>query len=95
MLSDFVKFIGSEGREVVLAEFDVTNVRQFIIHEQGRQVSPYTVQGKARALKAFSSWLYAEGYSSDNSLVKLKLPKVPIKIIEPLTADKIARNVKA
>lgn len=89
MLFDFVKFLRSSGREVILAELHSLSVREFIVHEQARAVSPYTVQGKVRALKAFSSWLMAEGYTSENVLSNIKLPKVPLKIVEPLTPAEI------
>ena len=56
-------------------------------------MSPYTVQGKVRALKSFSSWLFREGYTVDNTLIGLKLPKVPTILIEPLTVDEIDRLV--
>jgi len=93
MLSDFVKLQRSVGATGILSEFSLPNVRDFIIHEQNRQLSPYTVQGKARALKAFSSWLYAEGYTTNNLLAGLKLPKVPTKMIEPLTAVEIEQLI--
>lgn len=93
MLSDFVKFQRSVGAAGILLELNSPNVRDFIVHEQNRPVSPYTVQGKARALKAFSSWLYAEGYTTDNLLAGLKLPKVPIKMIEPLTVTEIEQLI--
>ena len=56
-------------------------------------LSPFTVQGRVRALKAFSSWLFREGYIEQNILSNVKLPKVPIKIIEPLMASEIDRLV--
>ncbi len=56
MLTPFAEFLGSNSRDAVLAEFDVESVREFIIHEQDREFSPHTVQGKVRALKAFSSF---------------------------------------
>jgi len=89
MLIDFVRFLRSTDREAILAQLHVTTVREFIIHEQSREISPYTVQCKARALKAFSSWLFAEGYTAANLLANVKMPKVPTKIVEPLTATEI------
>ena len=89
MLQDFVKFLQSEGIETTLAEFHVTNIREFIVHTQSRALSPYTVQGKVRALKVFSSWLFQENYTTDNLLANIKLPKVPIKLVETLTPDEI------
>jgi len=54
MLCGFIKFSLSKGQEAVLANFNATIVREFIIHEQGRELSPFTIQAKVRALKAFN-----------------------------------------
>ena len=89
MLFGFIKFLRANGIEAILSELNATTARQFVISEQGRGLSPYTVQGKVRALKAFSSWLFAEGYTQDNLLANVKLPKVPTKLIEPLSAGEI------
>ncbi len=91
MLGGFTKFILSKGEAAVLANFNATIVREFIIHEQGRELSPFTIQAKVRALKAFSSWLYSEGYSSDNLLANIKVPKAPSKMIHPLAEEEIDR----
>ena len=91
MLGGFTKFILSTGQEAVLANFNATSVREFIILEQGRALSPFTIQAKIRALKAFSSWLHSEGYSGDNLLSNIKLPKAPSKMIQPLTEEEINR----
>ena len=58
---------------------------------QDKTVSARTVQCHVRALKAFSSWLYAEGYISENRLKNLKIPKAPVTIIEPLTPEEIKK----
>ncbi len=52
---------------------------------QADYLSPRTVQCHVRALKAFSSWLYSEGYTLKNQLKNLKLPKAPTTVMEPLT----------
>ena len=76
------------------------NVRQYILdlrnrrsfeghpytHAQDKSVSSKTVQGHVRGLKAFSTWLYREGYTSKNRLEYLKIPKAVSKVMEPLTA---------
>jgi site-specific recombinase XerD len=95
MLFDFVKFLRSTGREAILAELNTVAVREFIVHEQDRGVSPYTTQGKVRSLKAFASWLLREGYTAESILSNIKLPKVPIKIIEPLTPAEIDLLISA
>ena len=89
MLISYVKHLEAIELQPTLTELDITNVREFIIHEQGRQISPYTVVCKVRALKAFASWLLREGYTTCNILASLKLPKTPQKMIKPLTQDEI------
>ena len=77
MITDLVKFLESKGLKAVLSDFSISVIREFIVYEQERDMSPYTVQGKVRALKAFSSWLYREGYINENLLSEFKLPRVP------------------
>jgi len=94
MLNDFIKFLKSKGCTGVLSGFDIEMVRDFVVHEQERGLSPYTVQGKVRALKAFCSWLFREAYVTDNLLANFKLPRVPQNLIEPLTSAEIDQLVK-
>lgn len=93
MLGDFSRFLESEGYRGVLSRFDVQTVRDFVVHEQERGLSPYTVQGKVRALKAFCSWLFREAYVTDNLLANFKLPRVPKNLIEPLTSAEVDQLV--
>jgi len=93
MLLDFIRYLERTSRKVTLANLDIVLVREFIVHEQGRGLSPYTLQGKVRALKAFSSWLFNEGYTSENILLTLKVPKAPVNLIEPLTDQEIEKLI--
>jgi len=88
-LKEYTKFLAASGRECALGELSVASVRDFIISQQGKGLSRYTVQGRVRDLKAFSSWLFREGYTPENLLTRIKLPKVPIRVIEPLTPMEI------
>ena len=51
MLEDYVKLIQSTRRESILVELNAETVREVILHEQSRNLSPFTIQGKVRALK--------------------------------------------
>ena len=89
MIERFTSFLKTNNIKPVLGEFTIEAARDFIVHEQERKLSPYTVQARVRALKGFSSWLYGEGYMTENTLALLRMPKAPIKLIELLTADEI------
>jgi len=89
MMGTFISFLKRTSREPVLAEFNLENAREFVIHEQQRKMSPHTLQARVRSLKSFGSWLFGEGYLTDNVLAYLKIPKAPIKVIEPLTTEEI------
>lgn len=95
MIGTYIKFLNNNGKSPVLSELNLINTREFIIYEQQREVSPYTVQGRVRALKGFSSWLFGEGYFADNVLAVLKIPKAPTKVIEPLSTDEVNLLVAA
>jgi site-specific recombinase XerD len=56
-----------------------------------QHLSSRTIQGHIRTLKAFSTWLFEEGYTSENVLKDLKLPKAVATIIEPLSNEEITR----
>lgn len=93
--SRLVRFLEATARSSVLSNLSLDTVREFIVHEQERGLSPFTIQAEAKALKAFSSWLFNEQYTKDNRLARLKLPKVPIKVIEPLTSDELEKLLQA
>jgi integrase/recombinase XerC/integrase/recombinase XerD len=95
MLCVFIKYLESSGNSPVLVNFSLANVRDFVVYEQNRELSPYTVQARVRALKAFNSWLLSEQYTEENILAKLKMPKAPVKMVEPLTPDEINKLITA
>jgi integrase/recombinase XerD len=95
MLCVFIRYLESSGISAVLVNFNLVNVRDFVVYEQNRELSPYTVQARVRALKAFSSWLLSEQYTDESILANLKMPKVPVMMIEPLTPDEISTLITA
>ena len=52
-------------------------------HEQG--LSKTSVENHVRALRAFFNWLHREEYIEDPVLARLKPPRVPKTLVEPLT----------
>ena len=109
MLMSFSGYMKVELQCHDLSDFNINTVRSYIIHlrskpkfqghpytpQQNKLLSPRTVQCHIRAVKAFSTWLYSEGYTPENRLQNLKLPKAPSKIIEPLTPQEIKKIVSS
>lgn len=103
MLTPFCAYLNAKQYQSYLPAFNIDTVREYMLYlrqkpkfqghpytpEQGKPISPRTVQCHVRALKAFSSWLYLEGYTKENRLKNLKLPKAPAKMMEPLTPEEI------
>ncbi|HEU0074393.1 MAG TPA: tyrosine-type recombinase/integrase [Dehalococcoidia bacterium] len=99
----FERFLGDDA---TLAEVTVQNVRayiaelqcrterhthnRFVKNKEGTLSSSY-INGFARSLRAFSSWLYEDGYTDTNVLKVLKPPKVTQKVIEVLTDAQIGK----
>lgn len=68
--------------------------RQGTKEEKGR-LSPYSVKGHVRAVKAFWSWLAREGYIEKNALAGFPLPKVPYYVIKTLNGQHIKKLFSA
>lgn len=99
MLRQFLSYIKKEYQSLDLSCFNITTVRNYILYlkskvkfeghpytpKQDTLLSPKTVQCHVRVLKAFSSSLHNEGYTDSNILEKLKLPKAPATMVEPLS----------
>jgi len=88
-----------------ISNFNINTARDYILYlrnkpkyeghpftpKQNITLSPEKLKCHTRALKAFSTWLYLEGYTTENRLKILKLPKAPRKVFEPLTPEEINR----
>jgi len=55
------------------------------------KLSPHSIQGHARAIKAFWSWLKKEGYIADNPLALSPLPRAPDKPMRVFSPEQIRR----
>lgn len=109
ILRSFISYLKLEDRGQDMSSFTIDDVRRYVLYlqdkpkflghpyttAQTRPVSPHTVQCHVRGLKTFSSWLYTEGYTTENRLKNLKLPKAPDTIIEPLTPEEIRIVINA
>ncbi len=105
ILMSFSRYQRSTGYHSDLSRFTVDVVREYTLYLRNRPkfdghpyiptqnatLSPQTLRCHTRGLKAFSTWLYLEGHISENRLKNLKLPKAPIKLIEPLTPEEIKK----
>ncbi len=100
ILTAFTRYAQQKWGSNDISVFNIDDVRQYILDlrnrksfeghpftpTQDKSVSSKTVQGHVRGLKAFSTWLYRDGYTDKNRLENLKVPKAVSRIMEPLTA---------
>ena len=104
-LKAFIEYLEAEHNLCDLTTFNIDTVRKYILHLRDRPkfqghpyipaqtitLSPRSLQCHVRTLKAFSSRLHAEGYTDENHLQNLKLPKAPVTVMEPLTPQEIEK----
>ncbi len=107
MLGAFSSYLSAGQLACDLTVFNIDTVRGYILHlknkpkfqrhphasKQTSFLSPKTIQCHVRVLKAFASWLHGEGYTIENRLQNLKLPKAPSTVMEPLTPGEIDKII--
>jgi site-specific recombinase XerD len=107
MLASFCDYARSELHSNGMPIFTLDVVRTYILllqqkrcfeghpytPKQDRPLSVQTLRCHCRALKAFASWLHSEGYTAENRLKNLRLPKAQARMMEPLTAGEIDKVI--
>ena len=58
-------------------------------------VSPAAIASYVRSIRSLFSWMAKEKFISQNPFAEVKPPKVPAKVINPLTPDEVSRLLKA
>ncbi len=105
----FFKYLPSERIIKPIDKLGREEVRSYIKHLQSSnrwpnrvhqdreygKLSPFTIQGRIRALKAFWGWLYREAHIDSNPLTSLPLPKVPKNMITILEKEQIIQLLKS
>lgn len=105
VLTYYRQYLEAQGYSTNLEALTKDVAREFVLHLQTRpkwerhkdgsptnaNLSPVSVQTYVRGIRAFFSWLHREGYTEDNVLASLKLPKAPRKLIEVLSDEEVAR----
>ncbi len=109
LLLAFYRYTKDHTGDTALSGFTIDSVREYIVHLQTRpkfQGHPATpgrgsglavesIRDHVRTIKAFASWLDIEGYTRENILKNLKLPKPEKTIIEPLSEDETIITLKS
>ena len=106
----FFKWLKRHNYSGVLGDLTLVNAKRYIFYleeehrkyrghpftpEQDEGLSPYSVRGHVRTLKALASWLYREEYLDDNALARLRLPKAPKTDIKVLTDEEVKALLSA
>jgi site-specific recombinase XerD len=104
ILKRYFNFLKSQGLLKPIDKLGTKELMDYIAHlqesvkwpnnphikDKGR-LSQFTITGHIRAIKAFWSWLFNEGYLDSNSLAKFPMPKVPKNMIKVLSIEQIKK----
>ena len=98
-LNRFYKFLESHKLPPDVRQINTNHVRWFICYLQteaktpykARPLSPATVQGYVRTLKAFFSWATREDYVNSNPMARIPVPKATTKVVNTFTSEQISR----
>ena len=105
-LDYFVAFLRGKRIPLELQQIGAHEIRRFIQHLQTEVqagennphrpteehgLSPQTVAGYVRTLRAFFSWATREGFLAEHPMKLVKTPKVPSQVMPFFTDDEVAR----
>ena len=102
-LRRFHRYLKSRHLPDSIDNIDIKLLREYILYLTNRtryeghpytpakteQLSPATIHGHARTLRAFFSWLVKEGLAEVNVAKDLKPPRVPKKVVSTLSDEEI------
>ena len=109
-LQIFLRYLQEQGLPTDVAELTTTHLRGFLVYmredvkadqnnpmkpTQDKGLSPKTIQGYARTLKAFFSWAAQEDYITASPGRLLKVPSAPKVIIQTLSDAQIGKLLAA
>jgi len=106
-LRRYSEWLASQDLAPTLASFTVELVQRYILDLQQQQrweyhpymepqdkpLSDHSVNSYVRALRGFASWLYAEGYTREHILARVKAPKTTQIVQDILTVEEIGQIV--
>lgn len=69
----------------------LSDCKGYYLYLKGQEITTTTIQTYIRALRAFLTWCYTEGYLNENIPERFKLPKAQRKTIDVLTDDELKR----
>ncbi len=85
----FASYNGLKDRPV--ASVSISDCKAYLLYLKTKNLTTTSIQSYIRALRAFLSWCYSEGYIESNIPEHFKLPKAKRKTIDVLTDDEIQR----
>ena len=103
-LDGFHEFLAESNGQVLVRDLSLDDGRAFVKslmdretiyeghpmrEEVNKPLSTQTIHGYVRTMRAFASWLEEEGYTESNVFKRMKPPKLPEVLIEPLTENEI------
>ena len=100
-LSLFADWVAEQGLSPDPSHWRSHEVRAYLAHLQtrpaarGGSLAGHSVTSYATSLLAFLRWLYQEGYTEQNLAERIRKPKAPALVKEPLSADEVKHLVKA
>jgi integrase/recombinase XerD len=89
---DIITITGNDLRRFIIALQDSNKYRNHpYTKQQHSKLSPQTIETYARAIRAFLGYLCREGFIDTNPMEKVRMPKVPKKVVPTFSEKELAR----
>lgn len=91
----FLRFLEEKRATTKLSQLDIYSMKAYRTHKDKKGLQPQSIVSMWKMIRAWNSWLVEEGYMEENIARKVKLPKVPTKIMKGFNDKDIINMIDA
>jgi site-specific recombinase XerD len=71
------------------------HIKRFLVAQQARDLSPYTIHAFARCVKTLCFFMLREGLIPTSPMARVKMPKLPQDLLPPFTTGEVRALLRA
>lgn len=85
----FIDYLKANGLPIVVDRITTDDCRLYLLWLKDKGLAPATRSRLYRVLNTFFNWMEEQGYIENNSMRKVRPPRVPEVLVQPFTTEQL------